>query len=107
MHQAGADSKSSSPAETASLWSFGSQMMRHSLSTKLAQRGSGISMSIILNKTGELFVLFSFICPAPFLPLPSQPLKLSHSSYQDLGSRRRQSEKGRRFQELVFFVIYC
>lgn len=72
-----------------------------SLSAKLVQRGSGISMSIILNKT-VFFCSFSFIiCPAPFLLLLSQPLQVSHSSYQGLGSRRRQSEKGRG-RKLVF-----
>lgn len=58
MHQAGADSKSTSLSQTSSIWR---QLMRHSLSEKLVQTGSWISMSIILNKIGEFFVLFPLL----------------------------------------------
>lgn len=91
---------------------FESRLMRHSLSAELAQTGSGISVSIILNKKQGSFL--SFFSPLlsvqllSFLPA-SQPLQVSHSSYQTVCSRCRQSEKGRRFQELVFlfFFVIC
>lgn len=71
VHQAGADSKSAWRAKPLLLWSIGSQQMRRSLSAKLAQRGSGISMSVILNKPGELFVLFFLYCLSSPFPPPS------------------------------------
>ena len=55
-------------AQTSSLWSFESQPMRHRLSAKLPQRGSGISVSIILNITGKLFVLFFPLLSVQLLP---------------------------------------
>lgn len=79
VHQAGVDSKSASKARASSLLSFGSQLMRRSLSAELAQTGSGISMTVIRNKTAELLFFFSFIiCPAPFLlPFRSAPAGFS------------------------------
>lgn len=104
VHQAGADSKSGWQVKPLLSLSVGCQVMRNTLCAKLSQGWSGISVSIILNKTRELFVLLSFtICQTPSLLLSSQIVHVSHSSYQVQGSKHRQREKGRRAS---VFVIY-
>lgn len=96
VHQTGADGKSSTRdgalhAYLLKVWGWDTASLQ-----KRAQRGSGISMSIILNG-GAICSLSFIISAAPFLLLPSQLLQVFHSSYRGLASRRRQSEKGRRF----------
>lgn len=106
VHQAGADSKRpwkprlyglfrESADETQPLRRAGSNRVRD------------ICVYYSEQKTGELFVLFFPLLSVQllsFLPA-SQPLQVSHSSYQTVCSRCRQSEKGRRFQELVFLFF--
>lgn len=69
----------------------------------LCKAGSGISVSIILNNTGKLFVLFFLLLSVQLCSFSSlSPCRFSHSSYQGLANGHSQSEKWRSFKSLFF-----
>ena len=108
VHQAGADSKG--PWKTSSLWSLSrvGWWDTASLQSWLKQGQGYLCLLFWTKNRGAFCPFFSPLLSVQllsFLPA-SQPLQVSHSSYQTVCSRCRQSEKGRRFQELVFFSFF-
>lgn len=76
VYQAGADSKCSWQAQPLLSGLLRVKWWGTAAAQSWLMKGSGISLSIILNNTGELF--FLYYCSAPFLLCLSQPLQVFH-----------------------------